>query len=74
MSSNEPPAEKPAGLSRPVFWGALILLLLPAAIPVYFAFAIEEGTALFLGGALGLAAINLSLLFALSRWVKTLHE
>ena len=74
MSSNESPEEKPAGLSRPVFWGALVLLMMPAAIPVYFAIVVEEGTLLFLLGALGLVAINLSLLFALSRWVKTLHE
>ncbi len=62
------------GLSPLAFWSALVLLLLPVGIPIYFAIVLDVGTWLFVGGAAALAAINLTLLFALNRWVKSLHE
>jgi hypothetical protein len=62
------------GLSRRAFWLALLVLLLPAGVPIYFAIVLEEGTALFIGGAVILIGVNMILLFAFNRWVRSLHE
>ncbi len=69
-------SEESQQLSTPLVVGALIIMLIPALIPLYFAIVLE-GLVLrlaLLGLALTVALFNTGILVVLVRWINALLE
>lgn len=63
-------------ISRLTLIVALLIMMLPAAIPLYFALGADDGEAVlfFLAVTLGVVVVNVILVFALWKWLKSLRS
>ena len=74
MNTENAPQAPPEQRSRTALIIALIVVLLPALIPLYFAFSLDEHTLVFLVGAALLAIFNLLLVITLWNWVGSFSQ
>lgn len=62
-------------MSKLLLWVAILIMLLPAGIPVYFALGLEGTDAIWLFAlAAGIAVINVLLVYGLWTWIKSLSQ
>ena len=68
--------QRDSDLSMPLVVAALVVLLLPAVIPLYFAVILEETSLRLLLASLAvvIAGFNSAVLWALVRWINGLRR
>ncbi len=68
--------QRDSDLPMPLVVAALVVLLLPAVIPLYFAVILEETSLriLLAGLAVVIAGFNSAILWALVRWINDLRR
>lgn len=69
MNADKAPEAPKKQRSRVTLVVALLVMLVPALIPLYFAFALDEHTLVFIAAALLLAIFNVLIVTALWNWL-----
>ncbi len=71
--ADEGPEASPQAVSRLKLIVAILVLLIPAAIPLYFALGAEGTTALiFVAAAVGVALVNTLLAYGIWSWLNSM--
>lgn len=72
MQTDSGPDSTPKQRSSVMFIIAILVMLIPALIPIYLAFSLEDHTLIFLVGGLLLAVFNVTIVVALWNWAGAL--